>query len=151
MGNRYGLEIRAATAADAPGLAELLGSTGLSVAAQDVVERLDALRAGQGTVLIALEWGPPSGVIVLHWYRTLATAAPVAEITLLHVGAEERRRGVGRVLLKAAARAARQAGCETLRLCAAEDQTALRAFCAANGFLEDTRCLMRSLRKQGRE
>ena len=110
LASRYGLEIRAATAADAAGLASLFQASGQSIAASDLAERLDSLRLGSGTALIAVEWGPPSGLVVLHWYRSLTAAQPVAQITGLMVGPDERRRGIGRLLLKAASQAARSAG-----------------------------------------
>ena len=55
--------------------------------------RLDNLRQGPGTALVALEWGPPSGVVVLHWYQALEAALPVAQFTLLLVSIDDRRRG----------------------------------------------------------
>ena len=147
MKSRYGLEIRAATAAEAPGLVELLGAAGVVVSARDLAERIEALARGDGTALVALEWGPPSGVAVLHWYRTLTAARPVAQIAMLLVGPDTRRRGIGRMLIKAAAQAARVAGCETLEVLAeAED---LRAFCAATGFAEAGARFARGLRKKG--
>ena len=148
MGTRYGLAIRAATSVDAPGLSEMLAAMGLTVPVRDLADRLDALRGDHGVALMALEWGPPAGLVVLHWYHSLLTASPIAEITLLHVGLDDRRRGIGRLLLKAAARAARQAGCETLRLCPSEEQGALRAFGAANGFTTASTCMERPLRKR---
>ena len=149
MGSRYGLEIRAATPADAPGLAELLSAAGQPIAAGDMAERIGTLRQEHGAALIALEWGPPSGVVVLHWYRTLGSAAPIAQITTLLVGPDDRRRGVGRLLLKAAAQAARGAGCGSLQLLAEPDQPALHAFCAAAGFTETGTSFVRPLRKKG--
>jgi aminoglycoside 6'-N-acetyltransferase I len=143
------LEIRAATGADAPGVCALLEAAGVQVAQRAMTERLDALRAEPGAALIAHEWGPPSGLVVLHWYRVLDVAAPVAQITTLLVGAEERRRGIGRVLVKAAAQAARSAGCGGLELLAPPDQPALRAFCAASGFVEVGGRFARALRKKG--
>src|SRR4051812_10655179 len=66
---RYGLEIRAATVADSAGLSALFGATGLTITQLTLAGRLDAIRQEQGAVLIAAEWGPPSGLIILHWYR----------------------------------------------------------------------------------
>lgn len=149
MSNRYGLEIRAATGVDTPGIAGLMDAGGISVSAADLAERLQCVLQAGGTVLVALEWGPPSGIVVLHRHRTLAAARPVAEITMLLVHPDDRRKGLGRLLLKAAARAARQAGCETLRLCAALDRRDLRDFCRTNGFAGDDACFTRSLRKSG--
>lgn len=144
MKSRYGMEIRAAGAAEAPGLAELLG-----IAPRLLAERLDAVRHGAGTALIAVEWGPPSGVVVLHWYRTLDADHPVAQITNLYVGAENRRRGVGRMLLKAAAQAARVAGCGALEINVGADNPALLAFCGATGFTQTGSRFERPLRKGG--
>ena len=149
MGSRYGLEIRTAAAADAPGLTKLLDAAGRPIPAQVLAGRLDALRWSHGTALLALEWGPPSGIVVLHWYPTLGEAAPVAEITTLLVGPEERRRGIGRQLLKSAAQAARMAGCDSLRLLPAADEPTLPAFCRAAGFAQEGGAFVRPLRKKG--
>ncbi len=147
MTTRYGLEIRAATAAEAPGLSELLTASGHPIPARILAERIEALRDGPGTALVALEWGPPSGLVVLHWYRTLYAAQPTAQITTLLVGAHERRRGIGRLLVKAAAQAARVAGCGTLELSAATGRADLHDFCRATGFTEAGPRFTRALRK----
>lgn len=147
MSGRYGLEIRAMTPADAPGVAELLRAGGLAAEPAVLVERLATLKRS-GQALLALEWGPPSGIIVLHWLAEL-TGAPSAEASLLLVAPEERRRGIGRLLLKAGAQAARSAGCGALRLRASAGGDALLAFCRASGFVEDGTALLRPLRKGG--
>jgi GNAT superfamily N-acetyltransferase len=143
----HGLQIRAATGTEAPELAVLLGGAGIAVEPRALAERLGALREAPGAVLVAWEWGPPSGVIALHWYAALQVARPVARVTLLLVDPEARRRGVGRVLLKAAAQAARRAGCGDIELLA--DEPSLAAFCQATGFTEEAGRWVRSLRKQG--
>ena len=116
MGNRYGLEIRAAAGPDAAGLAALLGEAAIAVGPADLAARLDALQRDGGTALVAVEWGPPSGLVAVSPVRTLDAPRPFGLITTLVVAAESRRRGIGRVLLKAAGRAARQAGCDRLLL-----------------------------------
>jgi GNAT superfamily N-acetyltransferase len=146
---RHGLEIRAAMPADAAGLATLLASAGVAVEARALADRLAALRQGPGTVLLAVQWGPPSGVVVLHWYPTLDDPRPAALITTLLVDPEERRRGIGRLLLKAAAQAARVAGCGSLEMLAPPAAPDLQAFCRATGFAETASLFVRSLRKQG--
>jgi aminoglycoside 6'-N-acetyltransferase I len=145
---RRGLEIRAATSADVPGLCELLSAAGVRVSPPALAERLDALRQGPGTALLAAEWGPPSGLIALHWYRTLHADQSTAQITTLLVGPAERRRGIGRLLIKAAAHAARVAGCGTLEVLAAPDEPSLLEFCRAAGFTEAGSCFVRPLRKK---
>ena len=149
MKSRRGLEIRAATSADAPGLCELLSAAGHAVAPRALADRLDAVRQAPGTVLLAAEWGPPSGMVVLHWYPTIDADQPTAQITTLLVGPEERRRGIGRLLVKAASQAARVAGCGVLELLAPPDQPALQDFCRATGFTEAGTCFVRPLRKSG--
>lgn len=148
MSLRHGLEIRAATAAEAPGLAILLAEAGLALDARALAERVVRLRQGPATALVALQWGPPSGLLVMHWYPTLESPAPVAQITLLLVAEEQRRLGIGRLLLKAAAQAARVAGCDRLEMLAAPDAPALHGFCRATGFAASGASFVRSLRKQ---
>lgn len=151
MGSRYGLQIRAAAAADAAGIAELLAAAGLQVGAAALASRLDRVRSGAGAVLVAVEWGPPSGVVALHWHPTLGSDAPVAWITTLLVGAEDRRRGIGRALLKSAAQAARLAGCDRLGAMVAGEGPGpgLREFLDATGFEGGGRAYLRPLRKRG--
>ena len=151
MSSRYGLELRKATPADAPGLAELLAASGHTVPAPILAARLDRLQHSPGAALLALEWGPPSGIIVLHWYADLAADHPVAEITTLLVGHAERRRGLARLLLKAASHAARTAGCHEIGMRAPPDAPGLPAFCEATGFTLDGARLRRSLRRSGRD
>jgi GNAT superfamily N-acetyltransferase len=149
VSSRYGLEIRAATPVDAPGLVILLSQAGQAIDTRSLVERLVAIREAPGTALIAAQWGPPSGLVVLHWYPTLDEVRPTAQITTLFVGVEDRRRGIGRLLLKAAAQAARTADCGKLELLAPSGAESLHEFCRATGFAEAGRRFLRSLRKQG--
>ena len=114
-----------------------------------MAERLDAIREEPGAALLAVEWGPPSGLVLLHWYRTLAADQPTAQIATLLVGPNERRRGIGRLLIKAAAQAARVAGCGTLELLAAPEEPTLLQFCRATGFTEAGPYFARPLRKKG--
>jgi predicted N-acetyltransferase YhbS len=148
LASRYGLQIRTATPADAPGIAELMASSGHIVSTTALTDRLDALRQERGTALIALEWGPPSGLIVLSWFRILEADHAVAQITTLLVGPEHRRRGIGRMLLKAGAQAARSAGCDELFLFAPANQLGLPEFSLANGFDEAGNRFTRPLRKR---
>jgi aminoglycoside 6'-N-acetyltransferase I len=145
---RYGLEIRACTSADAAGISELLSASGHTISPRAIADRLEAVRSQPGTALLAAEWGPPSGLVLLHWYRTLDADQFTAQITMLLVGANERRRGIGRLLVKAAAQAARVAGCGKLELLVAPEEPALRMFCQATGFVEAGQCFVRPLRKK---
>lgn len=147
--SRYGLEIRSASAADAAGLAELLAGARRSIAADVLGRRLTALATAPACVLLALEWGPPTGVIVAHWLPTLEADARVAQLSTLLVASAERRRGVGRALLKSVSQAARQAGCDTLRVVTGPEDMPLEAFCRATGFEREGGYLVRPLRKRG--
>ena len=145
--SRYGLEIRAATSSEAAGLAELLAQAGIIATPRMLADRLDSIASAAGTALVALEWGPPSGVVVVHWYRGLLADAPVAQIGLLLVAHEARRRGIGRLLIKAAAQAARVAGCGELEVLVHGQHPELVQFCAATGFEALGTSFRRKLRK----
>ncbi len=148
MTGRHGLEIRAAAPADAPGLAGLLGAAGRPVSVRTLADRLEALRDGNGTALLALDWGPPAGLVTLHWYRTLHGPLPTAQVTALFVMPDDRRRGIGRLLVKAAAQAARVAGCGALEMLVGDDP-GLHAFSLATGFVPAGGRHERMLRKKG--
>lgn len=149
MSGRSGLQVRAANAADASGVSFLMAAAGHPVPAAAIEPRLEAFRHERGLVLIAERWGPPSGLVVLAWLPTLGSDGQVAQVETLLVDPEERRRGVGRLLLKAGAQAARAAGCATLRIAApAVADPSLRAFCEATGFGEAGTLSERALRKR---
>lgn len=148
VAGRYGLQIRAATPADAPGIAALMEAAEHPVSAAVLAARLDALRHEPAIALLALEWGPPSGLVVATWFRTLAADGPVAAVTTLLVGPGERRRGIGRTLLKAASQAARAAGCATLQVSAETGDAGTHGFCRANGFTGTQTLYTRALRKK---
>ena len=144
---RRGLSIRAADGADAPGLAFLLCAAGVPATPGDLGRRLRAMGGQPGGVLLAEDYGPPVGVLACSWTLTLTADPPAALITALIVDPERRRRGIARLLLKAAAQAARQAGCGRLDLHASETKGALKAFCEATGFENEGVLFTRSLRK----
>jgi GNAT superfamily N-acetyltransferase len=148
LANRHGLEIRAAGASDAPVLAELMAEAGRPATPAVLADALESLRRDGGAALMAQEWGPPSGLIVLHWYRPL-DGARHALMSLLVVAADARRRGVARLLLKAGAQAARAAGCEALQAVIPDGGAeGLAEFCEATGFTQSGRGLVRALRRR---
>jgi aminoglycoside 6'-N-acetyltransferase I len=147
--SRHGLEIRAASSADAAGLSELLGMAGCVIAPRVLAERIDAVRREPVIILIAVEWGPPSGFVIANWYRTLHADQPTAQITALLVAPDERRRGIGRLLIKAAARAARAAGCDVLEVLGGSENPDLDGFCRATGFVGAGPRFVRGLRRKG--
>ncbi len=142
-GARYGVEVRAAAATDAAEIARLLG-----LALPDAAERLAALRTPGHAVLVATGWNALSGVAAVHWHATLAGQHPAARLSVLLVDPGDRRRGIGRLLLKAASQAARAAGCDQLELPVTPGQDAAAAFCAATGFVADAAWFTRALRRR---
>ncbi len=148
MSHRRGLAIRAAGAADAAALSELFASAGYHLPTATLADRLAAISAGAGTALAAWEWGPPSGVVVLHWYAALHSERPIAQIDVLLVAAEARRRGLGRLLVKAASQSARLAGCGAIELSAATQDAQTAAFCQATGFATTGLRFSRALRRK---
>lgn len=147
MTTRHGLEIRSPLASDAPFLAEFLAGAGHAIPAPELARRLEALRADSGVALMASDLGPPIGLIALHWGPSLFATRPIALVTVLLVAAEDRRRGIGRALLKAGAQAARQAGCGELQLVAPEGRADLVAFGQNTGFASAGAVFARTLRK----
>ena len=83
----------------------------------------------------------------MHWYSTLEAERPTAQVTTLLAGIEERRLGIGRLLLKAAAQTAKTAGCGSLELLTNSDATDLHEFCRATGFGETGLRFVRPLHK----
>ena len=114
MSTRFGLSIRAADPGEAASLADLLAEAGLRATPAEIADRIGLIGRLHGTILLAHEWGPPSGVVVLSVAPSLAAPRPVGRISFLLVGPDARRRGIGRLLVKAAAQAARSAGCGEL-------------------------------------
>lgn len=117
-------------------------------AAAALAARLERLKAERATILLAIEWGPPSGLIVFHARQTLLADLPCAFVSTFVVGPDARRRGIGRLLLKAASQAARSAGCGELHISVPEGRAGLRAFCQATGFDEQDAGFVRPLRKR---
>jgi GNAT superfamily N-acetyltransferase len=150
LGQRYGLEIRAAAGSDAPGLVALLADMGASpVSPQALAGRIEAVARAGGTVLMAVEWGPPSGVVALQVVTDLVATHPAGLLVSLGVSPEARRRGIGRLLIKAAARSARLAGCDRLVLPVAGLPPEVIAFGAATGFALENGVWARPLLRRG--
>lgn len=148
MSNRYGLSVRSAQVSDADGLAELLSTAGETTPKDRLVHRLTAMLDQPGALLIADEWGPPSGVIAVHWHAVLTADLKVGAISTLLVDPERRRNGIARLLLKSASQAARSAGCGELLVEAPAAADDLRAFCLATGFEQSGETFARALRKR---
>ena len=93
MSSRHGLSIRAADNGDVDGLAQLLATAGLTLARDRLALRLRSVQDQPGVLLIADEWGPPSGVIAVHWHSVLTADLKVGWISMLLVDPDRRRNG----------------------------------------------------------
>lgn len=143
-----GIEVRAAVPADAADLARLSGQLGYPATPQEMAERVALLlRDGQGALLVAADYGPVVGVIALHWCVMLHQPRPVARITTLIVDERERGRGIGRLLLKAGAQSARQAGCDVVELTSGMQRAEAHGFYRAQGFADVGLRFTRGLRR----
>lgn len=150
LGNRHGIDVRAAAPADAADIAGLLGQLGYPMEARDAAVRLEQVaRQAAGTMLVATgETGAVVGLIALHWCAMMQQPRPVARITTMVVDDRERRRGIGRLLMKAGAQSARAAGCDVLELTTALHRVEAQAFYRSLGFVESSLRFSRSLRRQ---
>jgi aminoglycoside 6'-N-acetyltransferase I len=147
-GPRQGVEVRGAVPADAADIARLIGQLGYPMPPQEAADRLAmVMQDGQGSLLVAADYGPVVGVIALHWCPMLQEARPVARITTLVVDEQERGRGIGRILLKAGAQAARQAGCDVLELTSGLRRKEAHEFYRAQGFVDTSLRFSRPLRR----
>ncbi len=148
-GLRYGVEVRSAQVADAAEVVRLLASCGTAAPVREVAERLEAIRAhGAAACLVSSGYGGLSGLVALSWAPVLHEPRSVAHISALVVDPEERRRGIGRMLLKAVSQAARAAGCDAIELAVPPGQAALEAFCRGTGFASQAELFSRVLRKR---
>jgi GNAT superfamily N-acetyltransferase len=113
--------VRAASPADAPALASLLGELGYPSEADRVRARLARVLATRGdsatdSVFVAADSRARDvlGMLALHQFSALHDDAPVALITALVVAERARGLGVGRRLVDRAVETARRWGCTRL-------------------------------------
>jgi len=129
QGDALDIQIREAAPDDAAPVAELLGHLGYPADAGTIPTRLAAVSAGGGTVLLAVTaQGAAVGLVGLQTFPVLHAPAPVAYITALVVDPTTRGQGVGRALVAAAERWAREAGCGRLTVTSAEHRAGAHAF-----------------------
>jgi GNAT superfamily N-acetyltransferase len=138
-----GPSIRRAVAADLPRLVELLMSGALPGAPNDedptdadrYQDALEEIRAGGSDVLVAERGGEVVGFCQLLVFRHLqAKGGLCAELESVHVHADERGKGVGGVLVRAAVDRARALGCYRVQLTSNRQREEAHRFYESLGF-----------------
>ena len=123
------IQLRDATADDANDIAALLGELGYPTSPHEVPSRLQAMTNEGGKIVIAVDsTGATLGLMALSRHFALHSSAPVAYITALVTAQSARRRGVGRMLVEAAKKWARESGCNRLTLTSAEQRSDSHVF-----------------------
>ena len=140
------LRVRPAAPDDAPALSPLLAELGYPLSASELrgnVERLD--RCATDRVFVAESDGALLGVLALHAMPLLHHTHDVAWISALVVTTRARGRGVGRALVAAAERSARELGCARIAVTSAERRADAHAFYARLGYEHTGRRFVKSL------
>ena len=129
------LTIRPALAGDAERLATLLTQLGYRAAPTAIPARLGALQAAGGIALVAVtDGGRVVGAASGARLVTLHADRPTAYITALVIDEGCRRQGVGRQLVAALERWARDSGCHRISVTSAEHRSDAHIFYPSCGF-----------------
>lgn len=121
--------LRVAMPSDAVAVAALLTELGHETTAADVAERLPAVAADGGAVMLAcVNGGTPVAVMCLARLTVLHAGGSVAYITALVTTKRWQGRGIGRTLVSAAFRWAEERGCARLSVTSAEHRADAHAF-----------------------
>jgi GNAT superfamily N-acetyltransferase len=139
------VEVRRATADDAPALAALLADLGYPADATDVPERLERLRGSGDDAFVALVDASIVGLATVHSRVVLHTARPVAQLTALVVSPTARGHGVGRALVGLAERWALERGAERLVVTTALHRAEAPVFYERLGFAHTGRRYVKQL------
>jgi ribosomal protein S18 acetylase RimI-like enzyme len=130
--------IRLATAVDAPAFGRLLHAFNAEFGeptpdAETIAERAAPL-IESGEVMVLLGGNGPDGFAQLRFRPSLYTGALDAYLEELYVVPERRGQGLGRALLEAAMRHAKERGAAHIDLGTSEDDVAARALYESAGF-----------------
>ena len=123
------IEVRDAQIADTEALAKLCTQLGYPTAATVIPSRLERLATDKDArAFVAAEGGEVVGLMTVHLRYTLNHDAPIGQLTLLVVDETTRSRGVGRALVEAGERWARERGCKRIVVTTALDRGVAHAF-----------------------
>jgi predicted N-acetyltransferase YhbS len=106
----HAITLRPATDADAEAIASLLTDEGYPSGPSDIVDRLSRYASPHSQVVVADHEGDVLGFIALHALPRFEASDRVVRIMALVVGAGERDRGVGHLLMEEAERVGRVLG-----------------------------------------
>lgn len=131
-------EIRPAEPADAPAVTILLHELGYpSNSEEEVTARLTRWSGVDGLLALVATDGPRAvGVIALAVVPYFERPGSWGRVVALVVDAEARARGVGRRLLTAAERAARDRGCVRAEISCSRHRTGAHAFYRSMGYTD---------------
>ncbi|HEX6445245.1 MAG TPA: GNAT family N-acetyltransferase [Streptosporangiales bacterium] len=130
--------VRTAGADDLPAVGRLLDAFNREY--DDLTPGPDALavRVGElmasGDSVVLLAGDGPDGLALLRFRRALWTSGLECYLAELYVVPDERGHGLGRALMTAALRAARERGADTMDLGTSEDDVAARRLYESLGF-----------------
>jgi GNAT superfamily N-acetyltransferase len=140
------LAIRDAGPADSAAIADLLGELGYPAEAARVQRRLERIAHDPSSRLFLAEIsGEIAGLGGLHVLPLVEHDELGCMLTVLVVGAEHRRQGIGAELLHAVEREARSRGCSRLVLGSADRRADAHAFYETLGFEATGRRFVKAL------
>jgi GNAT superfamily N-acetyltransferase len=140
------MEIRPATPADGPRIAELLTQLGYPGTEKFIREKIVALTDHpDGDLAVAVDEGEVIGFISIHFIPQLGLAGSFARISYLCVDETARGQGVGSRLEAYCARQARQRGCDRIELHCHHRRQRAHQFYRRQGYEESPKYLMKKL------
>jgi GNAT superfamily N-acetyltransferase len=132
--------VRHAVAADTDDMARLCKQLGYPSAASAVPARLERIGTDPNArVFVALSAKAIVGLATVHLRHTINHDVPIAQLTLLVVDEANRTRGVGRALVEAAERFAREQGSNRINVTTALDRAGAHAFYERIGYKQTGR------------
>jgi ribosomal protein S18 acetylase RimI-like enzyme len=127
-------KIRDARPGDAPGLLELIHYLGHEIDEKTLRKNLKALKKTGETPLVALLGKTVVGLCGVGRRLAVHRPAPIGRITIIVVAKDAQGRGIGRMLVEAAEKRMREAGCKLVEVTSNDRLTAAHAFYRHMGY-----------------